>query len=83
MFVDVKKDYCFTSFKEVSIGDVVIVADDDLLVPEDRVIMKICSVVDENNLEYNAVDVETGELCYITEKAIVIVPSTSALEIIC
>ena len=80
MLVNVKSNYLTEVFDDVEVGDVVILADEDAL-PNGEICMKISEVTDFNNMEYNAVNVETGELTYVNPNCAVIMPTNAELSI--
>lgn len=80
MFVNVKTNYAVSTFEEVALGEVFTLTDEDAL-PNGEVCMKISEITDSNGLNYNAVDVETGEPTYLTEDCAIIVPLNAELNL--
>ena len=80
MLVNVKSNYLTEVFENVEVGDVIVLTDEDAI-PNGEICMKITEVTDFNNLEFNAVNVETGELTYIDSKIVVVIPTDAELNI--
>ena len=80
MFVKVETNYAVSTFEEVALGEVFTLTDEDAL-PNGEVCMKISEITDFNGLNYNAVNVETGEPTYLTEDCAVILPINAELNV--